>query len=171
MPTKGIFYMFTLKVSAKSLNNDNGGGGLEIIIPGATGNPEDGDLNCPVFIEHYHGELRVIIWDGSPEPTIVPIKNYNPSSAKQPDGMELTSSQPKEGSTKKPVAICGICGKDDKDGTGEGGLCKHCGGDHWVELGDFDGPTLIDYIQAATIRLKTTVEELHVRILNLNQGV
>ena len=72
--------MVQVTITSKELNNDNGGGGLEVIIPGAEGDPTAGDLNCPLFVEYYNGELRVVIWDGSDEPQIIPIKNFKPKS-------------------------------------------------------------------------------------------
>jgi hypothetical protein len=50
---------------------------LEVIIPGAEGNPEE-TLDCPIFVEYYNKELRVVIWDGNSDPQIIPIKNFNP---------------------------------------------------------------------------------------------
>lgn len=69
--------MIQITATTKELDNTNGGGGLEIIIPGAMGNPTE-TIDCPVFIEEYKGQLRVVIWDGNEEPTIIPIKNYTP---------------------------------------------------------------------------------------------
>lgn len=66
-----------ITITAKELNNDNGDGGLEVIIPGAEGNPEE-TIDCPIFVEYYNKELRVVIWDGNSDPQIIPIKNFKP---------------------------------------------------------------------------------------------
>lgn len=63
-----------LEISLEDLNNDNGSGGLEIIIPGVIGNPQDAN-NSPIFIEYYKGELRIAIWDNTQDPQIIPIKH------------------------------------------------------------------------------------------------
>jgi hypothetical protein len=51
----------------EDLNNDAGGKGLEIKVPGFLGNPE-----CPeggqIFIEIYEGKLRVHVWNGESDP-------------------------------------------------------------------------------------------------------
>jgi hypothetical protein len=78
------------------------------------------------------------------------------------------------GSTKKPVAICGICGRDDKEGTGEGGFCKYCGGDHWVELSDYEsnGTSLtgvINHIIEAAKNIGMTPDTLFAKLTKLNQ--
>lgn len=66
-----------ITITAKELDNNGGGGGLEVIIPGAAGNPEE-TIDCPIFIEYYNNELRVVIWDGESDPQIIPIKNFTP---------------------------------------------------------------------------------------------
>jgi hypothetical protein len=71
--------MKQITVTAQELNNDEGNGGLEVIIPGAEGNPEE-EFDCPLFVEYYKGKLRVVIWDGSSEPQIIPIKHFKPKN-------------------------------------------------------------------------------------------
>jgi len=59
-------------ISEKELHSN---GGLEIVIPGTAGSPEDPPGSpCPVFIESYKQEVRVIIWNGTEVPTIIPLK-------------------------------------------------------------------------------------------------
>jgi len=60
-------------LTIKELENTNGEGGVEIHIPSAIGDPTDTN-NCPIFIEKYEGEVRVCIWNGEEDPTIIPIK-------------------------------------------------------------------------------------------------
>ena len=66
-------------LTQENLENTNGEGGVEIHIPGAIGNPTDTN-NCPIFIEKYEGEIRVCIWNGEEDPTIIPIKMKEPQN-------------------------------------------------------------------------------------------
>ena len=56
-----------LQLLSKNLDNNAGGGGLAILVPGFKGNPE-----CPtdaqIFIEYYEGKIRVHVWNGSSDP-------------------------------------------------------------------------------------------------------
>jgi len=64
-----------VQVGLKELNNDDGSGGMEIAILEAEGDPT-GDLKnpIPVFIEYYHGQLRIAVWNGNQDPEIHEIK-------------------------------------------------------------------------------------------------
>lgn len=59
--------MIQLKLENKELDNNHGGGGVEIRVPGLKGNPV-----CPeegqIFLEIYQGKMRVLVWNGSEEP-------------------------------------------------------------------------------------------------------
>jgi len=72
----------SITLTEKELNNDKGNGGLEIHIPGTAANPTDVS-RCPVFIEKFKGQYRVVIWNGDENPLIVPLnkllKNICPS--------------------------------------------------------------------------------------------
>ena len=57
-----------LEFLAKNLDNNAGGGGLEIKFPGFTGNPECPD-EAQVFIEYYEEKMRVHVWNGESNPT------------------------------------------------------------------------------------------------------
>lgn len=74
---------------------------------------------------------------------------------------------PEEGSTKKPVAVCGACGKDDRDGTDKNGNCT-CGKDYWVELDDIDNQELDAYIKDAARNIGCSIQELKQKVRNLN---
>ena len=54
------------------LDNNRGGGGLEIKVPGFKHNPA-----CPdegqIFIEFYEGKLRVLVWRGEENPDIIEV--------------------------------------------------------------------------------------------------
>jgi hypothetical protein len=56
----------------EDLDNNRGNGGMEIRVNGYKSNPE-----CPdegqIFIEIYEGKLRVIAWNGKPDPEILEI--------------------------------------------------------------------------------------------------
>ena len=65
--------MIQIHITEHELENTNGSGGLEIIIPGTIGNPQE-TLACPVFIEKYEGKIRVVVWNGDQDPTIIPLK-------------------------------------------------------------------------------------------------
>jgi hypothetical protein len=54
------------------LNNDNGGGGLEIRVPGYKNSSED-PHGAQIFIEEYQKKLRVHVWNGNDDPTTVEI--------------------------------------------------------------------------------------------------
>ena len=62
-------------VNKKILDNNKGGGGLEIIIEGVKGDPTS-DINkpCPIFIEYYQGEYRVLIWNDTQDPQVIVLE-------------------------------------------------------------------------------------------------
>jgi hypothetical protein len=62
-----------LELVTKNLDNNAGGGGLEILVPGFKGNPECPD-EAQIFIEYYEGKLRVHVWNGDPDPTTVELE-------------------------------------------------------------------------------------------------
>ena len=59
-------------VNKRDLDNNKGGGGLEIIIEGVKGDPTS-DINkpCPIFIEFYKGEVRVLVWNNTQDPQVI----------------------------------------------------------------------------------------------------
>jgi hypothetical protein len=61
-----------IKVPPADINNDNGGGGIEITVPGYKNNPED-PQGAQIFIEEYQKKLRVHVWRGEADPTTVDI--------------------------------------------------------------------------------------------------
>jgi len=64
-----------IRINKKDIENSKGGGGLEIIIDGVKGNPQDlPSKPCPIFIEYYKGEYRVIIWNNTQDPEIIVLK-------------------------------------------------------------------------------------------------
>ena len=64
-----------VSLTLEDLKNDNGEGGLEIIIPGTKTSPEDDPDNpCPVFIEYYKGQLRVHVWTGNSDPQTINLE-------------------------------------------------------------------------------------------------
>ena len=64
-----------ISVTLKDLDNNQGSGGLEITIPGTLGDPTaDSKKPILVFIEYYEGKLRVLIWNGDPDPEVYDIK-------------------------------------------------------------------------------------------------
>ena len=65
--------MVQVHVTQKDLDNNNGGGGLEIYIEGVIGNTADVDP-CPVFIENYKGEVRICIWNDTVDPQVIVLK-------------------------------------------------------------------------------------------------
>jgi hypothetical protein len=56
-----------LEFLAKNLDNNQGGGGLEIKFPGFIGNPECTD-EAQLFVEFYEEKLRVHVWNGNSDP-------------------------------------------------------------------------------------------------------
>lgn len=62
-----------ITLNQRLLENDVGGGGFEILVPGFKDNPE-----CPgeaqIFIEYYEGKVWVRIWNGGINPVSVPIE-------------------------------------------------------------------------------------------------
>lgn len=65
------------------------------------------------------------------------------------------------------VAVCGVCGAVD-DKKGDGGLCSHCGGDHWVEIEDFCKSELNDYIEKACENIKLSEYDLFEKLCTAN---
>ena len=67
-----------LEISLKDLDNNDGDGGLEILIPEALSSPENEGI--PIFIEYFKGQLRLLVWNGEKDPEIVNINlkgNHN----------------------------------------------------------------------------------------------
>ena len=62
-----------LELLPKNLDNNKGGGGLEIRVPGFKGNPECPD-EAQIFIEYYEGKLRVHVWNGEADPNTVELE-------------------------------------------------------------------------------------------------
>ena len=62
-----------LKITKEEIDNNEGGGGLEIRVPGFKANPE-----CPddgqIFIEYYEGKVRVHVWNGDQNPITTEIE-------------------------------------------------------------------------------------------------
>ncbi len=60
-------------VSKEEIDNNGGGGGIEIKIPGFKGNPQ-----CPhegqIFIEYYEGKIAVHVWNGDADPETIKIE-------------------------------------------------------------------------------------------------
>lgn len=56
-----------LEFLAKNLDNNAGGGGLEIKFPGFAGNPECPD-EAQLFVEYYEEKIRVHVWNGNSDP-------------------------------------------------------------------------------------------------------
>ena len=69
---KDILEKRQIELSMKDVDNNKGGGGFSIKIPGFKANPA-----CPddgqVFIEFYDGKLRVHVWNGDQDPTSIII--------------------------------------------------------------------------------------------------
>jgi hypothetical protein len=64
-----------ITVTLKELDNNGGGGGLEIVIPEAVGDPTADPKNpIPIFLEYYGGQLRLSVWNGDQDPEIYEIK-------------------------------------------------------------------------------------------------
>lgn len=62
-------------VNKKVLENSNSDGGLEIIIDGVKGDAAGDPSNpCPIFIEYYKGEYRVLIWNNTQDPQIIVLE-------------------------------------------------------------------------------------------------
>ena len=64
-----------MTISKEQLDNNAGGGGLEIRVPGFNGNPA-----CPaegqIFIEVYDGKLRVHAWNDTQDPETIEINPF-----------------------------------------------------------------------------------------------
>lgn len=54
-----------LSLNKKELNNDAGPGGLEILVEGCTGNPQEKRPGMAIFIEFFKGKVQVHVWDGT----------------------------------------------------------------------------------------------------------
>jgi len=54
-----------LLYTKKEIDNNKGGGGLEIKIEGCKGDPTDSIPGTAVFIENYKGKVLCHIWDGT----------------------------------------------------------------------------------------------------------
>ena len=65
--------LISLDVPQEVLDNNAGGGGLCIKVPGFKNNPaspEEGQI----FIEFYDGKLRVHVWNGEQDPVTTDIE-------------------------------------------------------------------------------------------------
>lgn len=62
-----------LTISKKELENE-GSGGLEIVIEGCVGDPAGGLPGVSVFIERYIGNVLVHIWNGEQDPTTITLR-------------------------------------------------------------------------------------------------
>ena len=62
-----------MTISRGQLDNNEGGGGLEIKVPGFKNNPAAPD-DGQIFIEFYEGKLRVVVWKGKEEPEIIEVE-------------------------------------------------------------------------------------------------
>lgn len=62
-----------LTITKEDLENNKGGGGLEIRIPEFEGDPESPDAG-QIFIEYYKGKIRVHVWKGYSEPTTTELE-------------------------------------------------------------------------------------------------
>jgi len=62
-----------LTIQKDVLNNNAGGGGLEIKVPGFKNNPESPEEG-QIFIEFYDGKLRVHVWNGEQNPITTDIE-------------------------------------------------------------------------------------------------
>ena len=54
-----------LSLDKKELDNNAGSGGLEIVIEGCTGDPQEKKPGTAVFIEFYEGKVLAHVWDGT----------------------------------------------------------------------------------------------------------
>jgi len=62
-----------LTVTKEDLENNKGGGGLEIRVPGFKGDIESPDAG-QIFIEYYNGKIRIHVWKGSSTPTTIELE-------------------------------------------------------------------------------------------------
>ena len=61
-------------LNKEDLEND-GDGGLEIVIKGCVGNPTDvPPNNAVIFVERYIGNVLVHIWNGEQDPTTITLR-------------------------------------------------------------------------------------------------
>jgi len=62
-----------IELAIEDVDNNKGGAGLEIRVPGFKANPE-----CPddgqIFIEYYEGKVRVHVWNGDQNPITTEIE-------------------------------------------------------------------------------------------------
>lgn len=61
--------MRQIRTSINELDNNNGSGGIEILIPGALGNPND-VIPTPIFLEYYEGKVMLRVWNGKDDPDV-----------------------------------------------------------------------------------------------------
>jgi hypothetical protein len=61
-----------INVDETTIDNTNGGKGIEIKVDGYKGNPECPD-EAQIFIEVYEGKLRVHVWNGNNDPETIEI--------------------------------------------------------------------------------------------------
>ncbi len=62
-----------IEMTKEDLDNNKGGGGLSIKVPGFKANPA-----CPgdgqIFIEYYENKIRVHVWNGDQDPITTEIE-------------------------------------------------------------------------------------------------
>ena len=68
-----IFEGRQIELNSEYIDNNEGGGGFSIRVPGFKANPE-----CPddgqIFIEYYEGKVRVHVWNGDQNPITTEIE-------------------------------------------------------------------------------------------------
>jgi hypothetical protein len=68
--------MLKLKFTKEELDNNKGGGGLDIRVPGFACNPAAPD-DGQIFIEYYDGELHVRVWHGEQDPETISLVPFD----------------------------------------------------------------------------------------------
>jgi len=62
-----------IELAIEDIDNNKGGAGLEIRVPGFKGSPESPD-DGQIFIEYYEGKVRVHVWNGDQDPITTEIE-------------------------------------------------------------------------------------------------
>lgn len=65
-----------MTLSDSEINNNNGGKGLEIYIPGYKNNPQCPD-DAQIFIEYYDGEIQIHVWNGEEDAQTIVINKQD----------------------------------------------------------------------------------------------
>lgn len=68
--------MLSLKFTKEQLDNNKGGSGLDIRVPGFVCNPAAPD-DPQIFIEYYEGQLRVCVWNGKQDPEVITLEPFS----------------------------------------------------------------------------------------------